>query len=161
MGSERPGRRNLVPLAPPPAERPDLGRAIHEALGIYYFPGMWDWQRQITLPLVLQGLDRALATQREHNPGAGRIGMLAVDADDACWIVRHRVLDGGWTPTETLLADEEMVTACWAWEQFYLGMTITGTIDNELRTGSPPAGGSEPTRPRRRPRQRPPRRARR
>ena len=204
------GRRNLVPLGPPPV--PDLGRAIRAALDIYYFPGMWDWQRQITLPLVLQGLDRALATQREQEPGAadeqawqrqrkagrqlleryfawapavdqfspvlvgaeydvtvldparpgrglltpagqpiryrGRIGMLAVDANDAYWIVRHRVVDGDWPPAETLLADEEMVTACWAWEQFYLGMAITGTIDNEVRTGPAPATGSEPAEPR-------------
>jgi hypothetical protein len=200
------GRRNLVPLAP--LRVPDLGRAVREALDIYYFPGMWDWQRQITLPLVLQGLDRALATQREQQPDAadeqawraqlaagrqlleryfawapgedrfspvlveaeydvmvldpgragrglltpagqpigyrGRIGMLAMDANDAYWIVRHRLVDGDWPPTEALLADEEMVTACWAWEQFYLGMTITGTIDNELRTGPPPATGSRP-----------------
>jgi hypothetical protein len=200
-----PGRRNLVPLAPPRAEGPDLGLAIREALDIYYFPGMWDWQRQVTLPLVRQGLDRALATQREQQPDAagerawrralvtghelleryfawagavdrfspvqvqpeyevtvldpavpgralltpagqpvtyrGRIGMLAVDASDAYWLVRHRVVDGGWPPTQALLADEEMVTACWAWEQFYLGMTITGTIDNELRIGLPQATG--------------------
>jgi hypothetical protein len=32
------GRRNLVPLAPPGAEGPDLGRAVREALDIYYFP---------------------------------------------------------------------------------------------------------------------------
>ena len=29
----------------------------------------------------------------------------------------------------------------WAWEQFYLGMTITGTIWNELRVTT---GGSRP-----------------
>ncbi len=205
------GRRNLEPLAPPRAGGPDLGRAIREALDIYYFPGMWDWQRQITLPLVRQGLDRALATQREQQPDAaderawprarltghqlleryfgwapsvdrfspvqvqpeyeatvldpdqpgrgqltpggepisyrGRIGMLAVDANDAYWLVRHRMADGDWPSTQALLADEEMVTACWAWEQFYLGMTITGTIDNELRLGPPPGTEAEATAP--------------
>ncbi|HEY3952497.1 MAG TPA: hypothetical protein VGM53_03920 [Streptosporangiaceae bacterium] len=212
------GRRNLVPLAPPGAGGPDLGRAVREALDIYYFPGMWDWPRQITLPLVRQGLDRALAGQRDQHPDAaveqawphqlaagrdlleryfawapavdrfspvqvgpeydvmvldpdhpghglltpagqpvryrGRIGMLAVDASDAYWIVRHRVVDGDWPPTGTLLADEEMATACWAWEQFYPGMAITGTIDNELRIGPELLTGSEPpaepTAPRRR-----------
>jgi len=35
------------------------------------------------------------------------------------------------------VADEEALAACWAWEQFYLGMTITGTVYNELRLASP------------------------
>jgi hypothetical protein len=47
--------------------------------------------------------------------------------------VRHRVVGAHWPPTEQLVADEESLTACWAWEQFYLGMTIAGTIYNELR----------------------------
>jgi hypothetical protein len=65
----------------------------------------------------------------------GRIDMMAVDQHDAYWIVRHRVVDADWLPTERLVADEEALTACWAWEQFYLGMAITGTIHNELRPG--------------------------
>jgi len=55
--------------------------------------------------------------------------------------VRHRVVDGDWPATEQLVADEESLTACWAWEQFYLGMAITGTIHNELRL--PPAETAE------------------
>jgi hypothetical protein len=189
------GRQNLEPVEPAPG--PDLGRAVREALDIYYFPGMWDWQRQITLPLVLQGFERALTTQREHaaagaseaawpqlldtgrrllgryfdwapgvdwfspvlvepeydvalldpvrpefallTPGGetiryrGQLGLLAVDASDAYWIVSHRLVEGDWSPAGELAADEETVAACWAWEQFYLGMAITGTIYNEVR----------------------------
>ena len=205
------GRRNLEPVDPPRA--PDLGRALREALDIYYFPGMWDWQRQVTLPLVRQGFQRALAGQRERACGAGgdetwqppleagqrlleryfgwapgvdrfspvqveaeydvtlldpahpgrglltpggeairyrgRIGMLAVDANDAYWIVTHRLVGGDWPPTGELAADEEGVAACWAWEQFYLGMAITGTIYNEVRAEVPgqpdaPAGPHRP-----------------
>ena len=190
-------RQDLEPLYRPAL--PDLDRAVRDALAVYYFPGMWDWDRGVRLPLVAQELERALARQREHSGGdaggaawqealeagralldrytgwaatadrfspvlvetdfevnvldpgiseagqvglvtaagetvryAGRIDLMAVDAHDAYWIVRHRVVDADWTPTGQLLADEEALAACWAWEQFYLGMTITGTVYNEL-----------------------------
>ncbi len=179
---------------------PDLDRAIRDALAVYYFPGMWDWDRGIRLPLVSQELERALDRQRTRTgaedgwpetldqgqallaryldwaPGTdrfspvlvetdfevnilhpqdpqtallardgepirytGRIDMMAVDQHDAYWIVRHRVVDRDWPATDNLVADEEARTACWAWEQFYLGMAITGTIYNELRPDPAPA----------------------
>ena len=62
-------RRNLEPLA----TGPDLDRAIRDTLAVYYFPGMWDWGRSITQPLVVQGLERALAGQPEPL-AAGRRG---------------------------------------------------------------------------------------
>jgi hypothetical protein len=191
-----------------PAQRPalpDLDRAVRDALAVYYFPGMWDWDRGVRLPLVGQELERALARQRQRagashdadaggwqqaseegtalltryiawaptadrfapvlvetdfevtvldpaRPGtavvtghgepvrySGRIDMMAIDQDDAYWIVRHRVAGPDWLPTEQLIADQESLTACWAWEQFYLGMAIAGTIDNELRLPPGPA----------------------
>jgi hypothetical protein len=197
-------RRDLEPVRRPAV--PDLDRAVRDALAVYYFPGMWDWDPGVRLPLVGQELTRALDRQRQRadaarddpangwqealdqgnallaryidwaartdrfapvlvetdfevtvldpvEPGAGvvtaegepvrytgRIDMMAVDEHDAYWIVRHRVVDGDWPATEQLVADEESLTACWAWEQFYLGMAITGTIHNELRL--PPAGAA-------------------
>jgi hypothetical protein len=68
--------------------------------------------------------------------------MLAVDASDAYWIVRHRAVEGEWPTTRELLEDEEAAAACWAWENFYLGMTITGTIYNEFRLPPPVIPGS-------------------
>ncbi|MDQ6840590.1 MAG: hypothetical protein M3137_20210 [Actinomycetota bacterium] len=62
----------------------------------------------------------------------GRIDALVIDEFDAYWVLRHRVVDR-WTSPEQLELDEESIAACWAWEHFYLGMTINGTIDNELR----------------------------
>jgi hypothetical protein len=50
-------RRNLEPAE---AAGPDLEAAVRDALAVYYFPGMWDWQRSVVLPLVLQGLARSL-----------------------------------------------------------------------------------------------------
>jgi hypothetical protein len=58
-------RQNLEPVEA--ATAPDLDLAVRDALAVYYFPGMWDWQRSVVLPLVLQGLARSLDGQ----PAAG------------------------------------------------------------------------------------------
>jgi hypothetical protein len=198
------GRQNLEPLEHP--ADPDLGQALREALDVYYFPGMWDWQPQVTRPLVFQGLERSFARQRERRgaiagdggwqlaagrglleryiewaPGVdnfspvlvqpeydvhivapgppphglltaagepiryrGTADLIAVDGHDAYWIVRYRLVEGDWPPTETLVGDEEAVTACWAWEQFYIGMAITGTIHNEMRAVVPSQPDADP-----------------
>ncbi len=57
-------RQDLEPLQPPAL--PDLDRALRDALAVYYYPGMWDWDRGVRLPLVRQGLDRAMARQQER-----------------------------------------------------------------------------------------------
>jgi hypothetical protein len=51
-------RQHLEPAEA--AAAPDLELAVRDALAVYYFPGMWDWQRSVVLPLVLQGLARSL-----------------------------------------------------------------------------------------------------
>src|SRR5262249_27745892 len=61
-----------------------------------------------------------------------RIDLLAVDAADEYWVVRHQIVDD-WTEPDELIGDEAAVAACWAWEQGYLGMEISGTIHNQLR----------------------------
>ncbi len=73
-----------------------------------------------------------------------RIDLLAVDARDEYWVVRHQIVDE-WQDLEALIGDEAAVAACWAWEQEYLGMEISGTIHNQVRvTGpfDPPAAGT-------------------
>lgn len=158
-----------------------LDRAVRDALAIYYYPGMWDWDRAVRLPVVMQKLERAdprvqatgralldryvtwappvdrfapvmvaayfdVAVPDPAEPSCGlvtadgaavhyggRIDLLAADRHDAYWIVRHRLTEDGWAPAGELAADQEALAACWAWQQFYLGMTITGTIWNELR----------------------------
>jgi hypothetical protein len=67
---------------------------------------------------------------------ACRIDLLAVDAGDEYWVVRHQVVDD-WQQQDALIGDEAAVAACWAWEQEYLGMEISGTIHNEVRLGGP------------------------
>ena len=75
---------------------------------------------------------------------ACRVDLLAVDAADQYWVVRHQIVDD-WQDPDTLVRDEEAIAACWAWEQDYVGMEIVGTIHNELRIGGPldlPAPGA-------------------
>jgi hypothetical protein len=75
---------------------------------------------------------------------ACRVDLLAVDAADEYWVVRHQIVDD-WQDPDTLVRDEEAIAACWAWEQDYVGMEIVGTIHNELRIGGPldlPAPGA-------------------
>jgi hypothetical protein len=65
-----------------------------------------------------------------------RIALLAVDAADDYWVLRHQIVHA-WQNLETLLHDEEALAACWAFEQDYLGVEIAGTVHNELRVGGP------------------------
>jgi hypothetical protein len=57
-------RQNLEPTAHP--ESIDFARALRDALAVYYFPGMWEWDRAIVQPLVHQALDRSVRGQAEH-----------------------------------------------------------------------------------------------
>jgi hypothetical protein len=53
-----PTRQNLQAVDPLP---PNLNRAVREALAVYYYPGMWDWQSHIVLPLVRKAFMRTMA----------------------------------------------------------------------------------------------------
>jgi PD-(D/E)XK nuclease superfamily len=67
-------RRNYEPARP--AAAPDLEAAVRDALAVYYFPGMWDWQRSVVLPLVVQGLARSAG----RGPPAGEEELAAAEA---------------------------------------------------------------------------------
>jgi hypothetical protein len=189
----------------------DLDRALRDALAVYYFPGMWEWDRSVVLPLAAQALDRALDKQRDpfpdlspddlawweaereagrallsqylewapavdrfwpvrvetdfdvqvpdwRSPGEdlvdpgrgdairyqGRVDMLVVDEHDAYWVVRHRLAQDGFSDLDLLALDDELLAAAWAWEIFYLGMRVSGTIHNELRCGRTPPDPADP-----------------
>jgi hypothetical protein len=181
-----PHRRNLQPAE---FVEPALPAALKDALAVYYYPGTWDWQHEVTQPLVRKALKRSLedagaADELErgaavldcYDAWAGAIDdfapvkvncdvqalvpdpdepergllvhdgspvvypclvdLLAVDAADDYWVVRHHIVDE-WQDLETLVRDEEAVAACWALEQDYLGLAIAGTIHNELRISGP------------------------
>ena len=193
------GRQNLEPIVP---LRPfDLARALHDALALWYFPGMWEWDRGIVQRLTMEGFATSMDRQIDaysaaadvtpsqeqewqaarargtavleqyiawapgldafspvrvdtdydaHVPDptaagldlvgpkgpihlVGRVDALVVDAYDAYWIMDHRVRGEGWEDPDQLLLDEQGVAACWAWEIYYYGMKIAGTIYNEIR----------------------------
>jgi hypothetical protein len=51
-------RQNLQAVDPPPV---DLNQAVRDALAVYYYPGMWDWDSHIVLPLVRKAFMRTMA----------------------------------------------------------------------------------------------------
>ena len=67
-------RQNYEPVQPDAASGLEL--AVRDALAVYYFPGMWDWQRSVVLPLVLRGFARAAG----RGPPAGRVALAAGQA---------------------------------------------------------------------------------
>jgi hypothetical protein len=58
-----PNRQNLEPIPRPGPI--DLNQALRDALAVYYFPGMWEWDRAIVQPLVHQALERSMRGQPE------------------------------------------------------------------------------------------------
>jgi hypothetical protein len=77
-----------------------------------------------------------------------RIQLLAVDSYDAYWLVRHTVSvlgpsgPGGSPDAAELTQDEAALADAWAWEQFYPGLVIAGTIHNELLLPAAGAAGA-------------------
>src|SRR2546423_5719846 len=43
----------------------DLDQAVKDALAVYYFPGMWDWNRAIVAPLAGEAFAKPLRSQRQ------------------------------------------------------------------------------------------------
>lgn len=55
-------RQDLEPATPPRVF--DFDEAIHDAMDVYYFPGMWDWNRAIVSPIAVQGFAKSMRKQR-------------------------------------------------------------------------------------------------
>jgi len=51
-------RQNYIPALPPRVF--DFDKAVHDALAVYYFPAMDDWDRSIVRPLALKGFFRSM-----------------------------------------------------------------------------------------------------
>lgn len=156
-----------VPASPRRTAEVDLGTELLER----YFA--WAPSLDDFCPLFIEtDVESLVPDVREENQalvaGSGgrvlytdRIPLLAIDDADECWVVRHHVLPT-WHDLSSLLLDEAAATACWAWEQTYLGMDIAGTLHNEIlcpwvdeagtapartRTGRPGRGGHSQNEP--------------
>jgi hypothetical protein len=68
-------RRATVP------EPADRGAALRQALAVYYFPGMWDWQPGMVLRLVRMAYLDELSAQRDRYLRAHHLTELDPDAD--------------------------------------------------------------------------------
>jgi len=55
-------RQNYEPAEPTRVF--DLDEAMRDALEVYYFPGMWDWNRTIVRPLTVQAFQKSMRRQR-------------------------------------------------------------------------------------------------
>ncbi len=64
-------RRNYVPARPQRVF--DFDKAIHDALAVYYFPAMDDWDRAIVRPLALKGFLRSLEEDRTRYESVAEI----------------------------------------------------------------------------------------
>jgi len=95
-------RRNRELVRPEHAA--ELERTLRDTLAVYYFPGMWDWQTSIVLPLVRKALTDSVAEQRaEYLDGHGR-STLPVEQEQAvaeCLETAAAMLEAfiAWAPT--------------------------------------------------------------
>ncbi len=55
-------RQNYEPASPTRVF--DFDRAVVDAMDVYYFPGMWDWNRAIVRPLAVQAFAKSMRQQR-------------------------------------------------------------------------------------------------
>ena len=56
-----------------------LPAALKDALAVYYYPGTWDWQHEVTQPLVHRALERSLEDCRRDRiarQGSSAAGLL-------------------------------------------------------------------------------------
>jgi len=67
-----------------------------------------------------------------------RVPLVAVDEDERCWLVEHRVVDA-FAAADELALDEAGLAACWAWTESELAPPPAGTQYTELRLAPPGA----------------------
>ncbi|MGH7750561.1 MAG: hypothetical protein ACREQ5_38180, partial [Candidatus Dormibacteria bacterium] len=121
-------RGNLVPRRPPRTH--DLDRALRDALAIYYFPGMWSWNRAIVYPSVLEAFARSMGEQRAaHQAGHG-----LTEAEDASWRRDHELGEAmlrnyfTWAPTV------DRFTPAWVGVEFGRGIPDPARPGDEVLT---------------------------
>ncbi|MGH9095102.1 MAG: hypothetical protein ACRDXE_08070 [Acidimicrobiales bacterium] len=100
------GARSRRALRPKPEDQQvsrgpgRLEQAVGKALDVYYYPGMWAWDRSIVVPLVHRALDEAL-----RPPGAPA-------AEEGEVAAGHALLDAyaAWAPTHDHFTPVQVAT---------------------------------------------------
>jgi hypothetical protein len=125
-------RRNLEPAEA--AGTPGLEQAVRDALAVYYFPGMWDWQRsEVNLPDPGGGGRELVLADGRPIRYRGRVDLLAGDEHDRYWVVAHRLVDR-FGAADDLLLDEELVATCLAMER---GQDVAAVLEAGYRDRGP------------------------
>jgi hypothetical protein len=73
-----------------------------------------------------------------------RMELLVADENDMFWVVTHRLADPDWATEDQLVLDEEALAQCWACDEYYMKVTVAGTIYNEMRISSHPSVAAAP-----------------
>ncbi|HEY2705498.1 MAG TPA: hypothetical protein VGL20_17585 [Candidatus Dormibacteraeota bacterium] len=121
-------RRNLVPRRP--ARIHDLDRALRDALAIYYFPGMWTWNRAIVYPSVLEAFARSMGEQRDAQLAEHRL----TEAEELAWRSDHELGEAmlrnyfTWAPTV------DRFTPAWVGVEFGRGIPDPARPGQEVVT---------------------------
>ncbi len=69
-----------------------------------------------------------------------RIDALVVDSAGEHWMLEHRFRRGAWCAPSDLADDEHARVVAAAWESYFLGMTVAGTLYNEIDLRVSPGG---------------------
>ena len=79
----------------------DIARVVRDALAVYYFPGMWGWERSVVAPLVHQAVDRAVDGQCQRAGATGPLTPHEQARFDNGRARAHRVLAAyqSWAPS--------------------------------------------------------------
>lgn len=85
-------RQNYVPAVPPQVF--DFDRAVHDALAVYYFPAMDDWDKAIVRPLAVKGFHRAMQEDLRRYEAIAEVAPEQDDAWAAACALGETILNG-------------------------------------------------------------------
>ena len=91
-------RQNYEPLVP--ARAFDLEKAVHDALALWYFPGMWEWDRSLVRGFAMEGFHKSMRKQLDAYAAVADVS----EAQDEEWQAQvgegERLLDRyfAWAP---------------------------------------------------------------
>src|SRR2546423_10350432 len=95
-------RQNYEPLVP--ARAFDLEKAVHDALALWYFPGMWEWERTLVRGFAMEGFHKSMRKQLDAYAAVADVS----EAQDEEWQAQ---VEAGQRPLERYFAWAPVVDA--------------------------------------------------